>query len=297
MTSSNGRVKVRGFAKINLFLDVIGRREDGFHEIETLMQPIGLWDDIAVTRAGRGIELTGDDPTISWGSDNLCYRAAEEFFERTGIGGGLRISVAKGIPHGAGLGGGSSDAAAVLVGLDELFGTGLGEEELSGVGLSLGSDVPFFVKGVPAVGRGRGEILEPVEGLGTGWILIVKPDITISTSWAYRNLRIGLTRGGGVATLRQLIEGLKRFPDIELTTWNSFTTAVTESYPEIGEILDTLRRGGAILSAMSGSGSACFAIFGDQGRATEVHRLFTGRGLFTRIVRPVDRAVVLLQRE
>jgi len=297
MPSSPGQVTVRGFAKINLFLDVLERREDGYHEIETLMQPIGLWDDLSMTRTESGIELAGDDPTISWGSDNLCHRAAGEFLARTGLDGGVRISVAKGIPHGAGLGGGSSDAAAVLIGLDEMFGTGLGEEGLIEIGLSLGSDVPFFIKGGPAVGRGRGEILEPVEGLRTGWILIIKPNITVSTSWAYRNIKIGLTRGGGVATLGQLIEGLKRFPEVELTTWNSFTRAVTESYPEIGEILDTLRRSGAILSAMSGSGSACFAIFGDHGRAVEVHRLFTGRGLFTGIVRPVDRAVALLQRE
>ena len=296
MPISSKQIKLRGAAKINLYLDVLARRDDGYHEIETLLQPVGLWDDISIGLIESGIELAGDDPSIGWDENNLCHRAAAVMLERAG-GGGARISVGKRIPHGAGLGGGSSDAAAVLVGLDELLGLGLEREELMEIGLSLGSDIPFFIMGGPAVCRGRGEIVEPVEGLGTGWILIVKPDVTVSTKWAYQNLRIGLTRGSGKATLRQLIEGLKRFPEVELKAWNSFTGPVTESYPEIDAILDTLRRSGAILSAMSGSGSACFALFGEEGRATEVRRLFTGKGLFTEVVRPVDRAVMLLHGE
>jgi len=297
MPSSSKQVKVRTAAKINLFLDVLGLREDGYHEIETFLQPVGLWDELSIRRVESGIELTGNDPAIPWDRENLCYRAAEAIMDRTGRRGGVRISVVKRIPHGAGLGGGSSDAAAVLLGLNELLELGLEEDELIEIGLSLGSDVPFFIRGGPAVGRGRGEILERANGLEKGWILIVKPDITVSTSWAYRNLKIGLTRGGGKATLGQLIEGLKRFPEAELTTWNSFTEPVTKSFPEIGAILATLRHSGAILSSMSGSGSACFGIFGEQGRVAEVHRLFTGKGLFTGIVRPVDRAVVLLHTE
>ena len=297
MPSSSNQIKVRGAAKINLFLDVLERKEDGYHEIETLLQPIGLWDELSIRCIASGIELTGDDPTIPWDRENLCYRAAEAILGRTGCRGGVRISVLKGIPHGAGLGGGSSDAAAVLLGLNEFLEVGLGEDELMEIGLSLGSDVPFFIRGGPAVGRGKGEILERADGLDKGWILIVKPEISVSTSWAYRNLKIGLTRGGGKATLGRLIKGLKRFPEVELTTWNSFTEPVTKSFPEIGAILNTLRNSGAVLSAMSGSGSACFAIFGEQGRAAEVHRLFTGKGLFTEIVRPIDRAIVLLKKE
>lgn len=288
-------IRIRGAAKINLYLDVLGKRDDGYHEIETFLQPVGIWDELSIELIGSGIELTGDDPTVPWDRENLCYRAAETLLDRAGSGVGARISVQKRIPHGAGLGGGSSDAAAVLIGLGELLDPGLGEDELADIGLSIGSDVPFFVRGGPAVARGRGEILELTEGLREGWILIVKPDVTVSTRWAYRNLRIGLTRSGGGDTLGQLIEGLKRFPEVELTTWNSFTEPVAERFPEIGSILAILRDSGAILSAMSGSGSACFALFGEQERVVEVHRLFTGKGLFAEIVRPVDRAVVLLQ--
>ena len=297
MPPSSRQLKVHGAAKINLFLDILRLREDGYHEIETFLQPVGLWDELSIGFIDSGIELTGDDPAIPWDRENLCYRAAEAILDRADRRVGVRISVLKGIPHGAGLGGGSSDAAAVLLGLNELLELGLEKDELSEIGLSIGSDVPFFIGGGPAIGRGRGEILEPTNGLEKGWILIVKPGINVSTSWAYRNLKIGLTRCWGKDTLGQLIEGLKRFPEVELTTWNSFTEPVTKSFPEIGAILNTLRNSGAVLSAMSGSGSACFAIFGEQGRAAEVHRLFTGKGLFTEIVRPVDRAVVLLHKE
>jgi 4-diphosphocytidyl-2-C-methyl-D-erythritol kinase len=264
-------------------------------KIETLFQPVGLWDVLRISSARTGIELTGTDPSIPWNSDNLCYRAAESMFRWAGVGGGVSISVQKGIPAGAGLGGGSADAAATLLGVNSLFGLGMSEGELFEIALSLGSDVPFFIRGRPSVGRGRGEVLEETEGLKNGWILLVKPSISISTDWAYRNIKIGLTRQKSGDTLGQLIEGLKRFPEAELLTWNSFTSSVIERFPEIGEIIAKLKREGAILSALSGSGSACFGIFTEESRAAEVSKAFIGKGLFTGIVRPVDRAVVLLQ--
>jgi 4-diphosphocytidyl-2-C-methyl-D-erythritol kinase len=290
-------VTAHAAAKINLYLDVLGRREDGYHEIETLFQPVGLWDVLRISSAQAGIELDGTDPSLPWDSDNLCYRAAETILQRAGVDGGVCISVEKRIPSGAGLGGGSADAAATLLGVNRLFGLDLSEGELLEIGLSIGSDVPFFIRGTPAVGRGRGELLEEIEGLKGGWILLVKPDITISTCWAYRNIKIGLTRLGGKAKLGQLIEGLKRFPDVELVTWNSFTQSTIECFPEIGEIIAILENQGAILSALSGSGSACFGLFSEESLAAEVGRLFIGKGLFTRIVRPIDRAVVLLQED
>ena len=284
-------------AKINLYLDVLGRRENGYHEIETLFQPVGLWDTLRISSARAGIELTGTDPSLPWDENNLCYKAAESILRRARFDGGVSITVQKRIPSGAGLGGGSADAAAILLGVNRLFRLDMSEMELLEIGLSLGSDVPFFVRGAPAIGRGRGERLEETEGLKNGWILIVKPGINISTGWAYRNIKIGLTRHVAEATLGQLIEGLKRFPELELATWNSFTESVTEAFPEIGEILSILKREGAILSALSGSGSACFGVFSEESRAAEVSRLFIGKGLFTGIVRPIDRAVVLLREE
>ncbi len=287
-------IEIRCAAKINLYLDVIGTLKSGFHEIETFYQPVGLYDDIRIERSGEGIRLSGDEPSIRWDGSNLCHRAASLIMGRAGGERGMRIEVCKGIPHGAGLGGGSSDAAGILLGTNELFGFGYERGELLEMGAELGSDVPFFVQGGPAIGRGRGEILEQSEGLTTGWIVIVKPEISISTSWAYQNIKIGLTRSGHVATLNQLKEGLRRFPEVELTTWNSFTDIVVGQHPEIGELIASMTDGGAILSSLSGSGSACFGIFSEEELALEVEKAFIDKGLFSRIVRPIEQAVVLL---
>lgn len=284
-------------AKINLFLEVIRRRDDGYHDIETLFQPVSIWDELTLTPAAQGIEISGDDPSIPWNENNLCHRAAGKLFEKLGFSGGVRIDVQKEIPPGAGLGGGSSDAAATLVGLNELFGFGIPREELFELALGIGSDVPFFIFGKPAVGRGRGEVLEEVVGLPEGWILIVKPDVNVSTKWAYQNLRFGLTRCEHKIKLNQLLEGLEDFPNRELSTYNSFESGVVEHFSEIKGLLSVLRREKAILCSLSGSGSACFAVFEDRSRAEDARNRIMSNGLFARVTRPVEKALKLLRRE
>lgn len=284
-------IRALAAAKINLYLDVLRRREDGYHEIETLYQPIGLWDELIFEETPGGIELSGDEPSIPWNEDNLCHRAARAVLGKTGCARGLRISVSKGIPSGAGLGGGSADAAATLIALDKLFDLGLSERELLDMALELGSDVPFFILGKPAIGRGRGEILEEVPGLRGGWILIVKPDVTISTKWAYQNLNLVLTKAVGTATLTALLSGLDRFPNARLETHNSFETGVVEHFPSVAGVLAVLRNGKPILSSLSGSGSACFAIFREEGEAREVSTCFSGEGFFTKVVQPTNQVM------
>jgi 4-diphosphocytidyl-2-C-methyl-D-erythritol kinase len=278
-------------AKINLFLDVLRRREDGYHDIETLYQPVSLWDELAFERTPAGIEISGDDPSIPWNEDNLCHRAARLVLDRSGAGGGVRITVSKGIPAGAGLGGGSSDAAATLLAVNELYGCGCSNAELRELALTLGSDVPFFVFGAPAIGRGRGELLEGAPGLPGGWILLVKPEVSVSTSWAYRNFNFILTTGMAGATLTALLEGIQRFPAVKLETRNSFEAGVVEHFPRVAGILAALKREGPVLSSLSGSGSACFAVFEVESRAKEVKQRFDSEGLFTRLVQPVERAI------
>ncbi len=278
-------------AKINLFLDVLRRREDGFHDIETLYQPVSLWDELSFERIPSGIELSGDDPAIPWNEDNLCHRAARLVLERSGAKGGVRIAVSKGIPSGAGLGGGSADAAATLLAVNELHRCGFSNAELRELAAGLGSDVPFFVFGAPAIGRGRGELLEAAPGLPGGWILIVKPSVTVSTSWAYRNFNFILTTGKAGATLTALLEGIQRFPAVKLETRNSFEAGVIEHVPGVSGILAALENEKPILSSLSGSGSACFAIFEVEDRAKEVKERFDSEGLFTRLVQPVERAI------
>jgi 4-diphosphocytidyl-2-C-methyl-D-erythritol kinase len=278
-------------AKINLYLDVIRRREDGYHDIETLYQPVSLWDELTFEKTPAGIEIEGDDPAIQWNEENLCHRAAALILGRSGAGGGVRIRVAKGIPSGAGLGGGSSDAAATLLAVNELYRCGFSNEELQKLALALGSDVPFFIFGRPAIGRGRGEILEGSPGLGEGWILIVKPDVTISTKWAYQNFNFILTKGPDGAKLTALLEGLQRFPGVRLETRNSFEAGAVERFPGVSGILSALKDEKPVLSSLSGSGSACFAIFEVESRAREVCERFISAGFFTRLVQPVAQAI------
>ena len=284
-------IKALAAAKINLYLDVLRHREDGYHDIETLYQPVSLWDELTYEKTPAGIELEGDDPSIPWNEDNLCHRAARLILESSGTRGGVRIGVSKGNPPGAGLGGGSSDAAATLLAINELYQCGFSNEELQKLSLTLGSDVPFFIFGRSAVGRGRGELLEGVPGLPGGWILIVKPDVTVSTRWAYQNFNLILTKGADGAKLAALLEGMQRFPAIRLETRNSFEAGVVEHYPSVSGILSALRDEKPVLSSLSGSGSACFAVFEVESRAREVSERFNSEGFFTRLVQPVTQAI------
>ena len=284
-------MKLLAAAKINLYLDVIARRADGYHEIETIYQPISLWDELSIEETPSGITVEGQDPTIPWNEDNLCHRAARLIFAKAAVKGGVRIRVEKGIPSGAGLGGGSSDAAATLLGINRLFGCGLSEGELRELAAAIGSDVPFFVLGRPAIGRSRGEVLEEIRGLTAGWILIAKPAATISTRWAYQNLNLILTKGSRADRLTAFVKELERFPDIRLQGCNSFEALVREHFPSVSGILESLRAEKPILSSLSGSGSVCFAVFADERGAKGADERLKGEGVFTRIVQPITNAI------
>src|SRR2546421_5029966 len=174
-------------AKINLSFEIQGRRADGFHEIETLMAPISLADRITIERAGEEgeIRFSCDDGSLPAGDDNLVVRAAKLFRQRANLTSGITITLEKKIPHGAGLGGGSSDAASTLLGLNELFAAGLEQEDLLKVAADLGSDVPFFVVQSAAVCRGRGEIVTPISLKTRFQLVLLKPGFGVPTPWAY----------------------------------------------------------------------------------------------------------------
>ena len=180
-------MKVESFAKINLGLEVIRKRPDGFHEIRTLLQSIGLRDTLELTPlSGGGIELTGSDPNISWAEDNLIHRAAALLLRSHAPGNeGIAIRVVKNIPAGKGLGGGSSNAAMTLWALDKLWGLGLPGQELMSLGAELGSDVPYFLEGGLCLGTGRGEKIQPQPDLATGHVLLVLPRLAVSTARMY----------------------------------------------------------------------------------------------------------------
>mgnify|MGYP002632892462 CR=1 FL=1 len=180
-------MKIPAPAKVNLHLRILGPRPDGFHDLETLMLPLSLGDEIEVTRGSEGgVVVTCDDSAVPLGGDNLVTRAAMEFFRHTGLSSPLRIHITKRIPMGAGLGGGSSDAATTLRVMDDLFATRLGEETLRELAGTLGSDVPFFVAPAPAWCRGRGEIIEPLAVPESLELLLIKPPFGVATPWAYQ---------------------------------------------------------------------------------------------------------------
>jgi 4-diphosphocytidyl-2-C-methyl-D-erythritol kinase len=174
-------------AKINLSLKILGPRNDGFHELETLIAPISLYDEISIDKGhpGKGIKFRCDDPSVPQGDDNLAVRAAKTFFKKTKIEPAISIELRKKIPHGAGLGGGSSDAASVLLALNELFDAKLSQEALAKMAGPIGSDIPLFIFQSAARCRGRGEIVTPVKLKRQFSILLLKPAFAVSTAWAY----------------------------------------------------------------------------------------------------------------
>ena len=241
-------------AKVNLTLRVLGRREDGFHEIETLMAPISLLDRLEISlRADSSISLACSDPSVPSDATNLAHRAATAFAKHSGLKFGVDIHIEKNIPHGAGLGGGSSDAAAVLVALDRLLATKMTVEELKCVAATMGSDIPFFIRCQPAICRGRGEIIEPFEGLLPADILLVKPPFPIPTPWAYQAWANSEKLG---ATFPQFHGSIRLLNDLEAPVFSKYVLlpvlkAALQEHPSVSAAM------------MSGSGSTIFAILRD----------------------------------
>src|SRR6266567_4818587 len=239
-------------AKINLSLRILGRRDDGFHEIETLIAPISLADKIDVERESRWIDFTCDDPTVPSGDENLVVRAAKVFFERTKISGGVTIKLQKQIPHGAGLGGGSSDAASTLIALNQLFETKLSREEMAKLGSTIGTDVSFFLFESPAVCKGRGEIVEPTKLKKKLSILLCKPAFSVSSGWAYSRWQDS-KEIPGISYQSQGFDGQTLLNDLERPVFEKFVFLAQLKMwlleqPEVGTAL------------LSGSGSTVFAV-------------------------------------
>src|SRR6266481_5969310 len=241
-------------AKINFSLRILGRRSDGFHEIETLIAPISLCDQIKIERrrGKNGIEFRCDDPSVPRGDDNLVVRAAEAFFKKTKVTSRVSIELKKKIPHGAGLGGGSSDAAFTLLALNELFDTKLPREALAKMAEAIGSDVPFFIFQSAAVCKGRGEFVNPTKLRKQLSILLLKPQFGVPTAWAYVHWR-GSREIPGVSYGAQEFVGQNFGNDLERPVFEKFIFLAQLKMwllkqPEVGAAL------------MSGSGSTVFAV-------------------------------------
>ena len=256
MTIEMSAMQVLAPAKINLSLKILGRRNDGFHEIETLISPISLADKIDIERQSRWIDFMCDDRSVPPGDENLVVRAAKLFFEKTKVTAGVGIKLQKQIPHGAGLGGGSSDAASTLIALNQLFETKLSREEMAKLGSTIGSDIAFFLFASPAVCKGRGEIVEPTKLKKKLSILLLKPAFFVSSGWAYSRWQDSreIPR---ISCQPQNFGGQSFVNDLERPVFEKFIfLAQLKTW-----LLKQAEVGAAL---MSGSGSTVFAVMRDN---------------------------------
>lgn len=278
---------IRAPAKVNLLLKVGRRREDGFHEIDTLFQAVGLWDRVRVEGVARDVTLSVVGPDLGPVEENLAVRAARLFLSEIGSDEGVKLELTKSIPAGAGLGGGSSDAAAVLRAMNQLRDCPVSPARLATLGASLGSDVAFFLGRSPlARGTGRGEILEPLPPLPTAYLVVVLPPIHVATGRAYGAL--GRSRSGGGTEARE--DGPARLPrgwaDVEALARNDFQAVVAGSHAEVALSLSALRAAGARPALLSGSGAACFGVFAAETAArTAAEHVGVELGWTARVVR------------
>ena len=258
--------------KVNLLLNILGKRADGFHELETLIQPIGLFDTLEFEKA-KELKLSCSQPDLPIDARNLVHRAATLFFEQTRIEAGVRIHLEKRIPLAAGLGGGSGNAATTLLGLNELFDKPVGMEDLEALAGRLGSDVPFFLQNDPALAIGRGEQIEPLapfQSLQGKWFVLVYPGFGVPTAWAYEHLKQFPAAMNGTKGRAQQLAHKLQGRDLRAASphfYNSLELPVLRKYPLLAMIREFLEAEGSIVARMSGSGSTIFGIVEDESAA------------------------------
>jgi len=263
---------VKSFAKINLGIEIVGRRPDGYHDIRTLFQTVTLADGIELEPAPRGVlELRGDDPAVAWDATNLIHRAAVSLRESAGATAGARITVMKSVPAGRGLGGGSSNAAATLLALNELWGLGLAKEGLASLAGRLGADVPYFLQGGLCLGEGIGDRLTPLPDLPPLACLLLFPPFPIATATAYAGLGPFLTSPGKVSKIERFLES-RDFGLLE----NDLERVIFRAHPELERWKSFFREEGALVAQVSGSGSAVYGLFSDPARAEAARRRLPG---------------------
>ncbi len=283
-------MKIRAPAKINVGLRVVGKRFDGYHLLDTIMVPVSLYDEIYITKSAgearscsSNLTVTCDNPAVPSDEGNIVFRAAKLIIEEKSIRELVAIHIKKRIPIGAGLGGGSSDAAATLIGMNSLFGLNYSTRRLKQRAYRLGADVPFFIDRRPARARGIGERLTPVKSLPWKWAVIVYPGFPVATSWVYQNLAAKLTKA--MANTSILSPHRKSSGQQGLLV-NDLENVTVARYPRIKFLKKKLIAAGAAGALMSGSGSAVFGLFDSRGNAARaLSRLQKEDGVDTFLVR------------
>lgn len=271
-------------AKINLFLDIMGKRSDGYHNLETVMQSVDLADVITLELSDK-IKVECSNPEIPQNDGNICYKAAELFYAELGKNGGAEIRIEKRIPHGAGLGGGSADAAAVLMGLNKLNGNPFSEAVLSRIGAKIGADVPFCLRGGIQACRGIGDEITEIPSFPERVFLVVKPDFACDTRRGYAEYdKSPITKFGKMS---EFLESGEKFPKM---MYNVFQIMYSDE--RINGILRRLSDCGAEGAILTGSGSAVFGVFTDEDSARVAAREFPK--YFTAVCKPVSKGTIIV---
>ena len=256
----NDAASKKAHAKINIGLNILGKRADGYHEIETIFQEISLHDELIFQHA-EDIILESNDPGCPTDASNLVYRAALLLQKKSRPARGIRIQIQKNIPMRSGLGGGSSDAACTIKTLSERWQIPLSREEEIKTSAEIGSDVPFFIIGGTALGKGRGEILEPVEIISDYWGVLVIPEIKIATAWAFSRLNFNLTKSLKKSNFSAFMQNSADYESWRRVLNNNLEPVVCGTFPQISHWVDQLYKHGAFYAQMSGSGSAVFGLY------------------------------------
>ncbi len=265
-------------AKINLGLHIHKKRKDGFHELETILQMVTWFDELQLEGTSEKVELFCDTPEIPNDETNLVVKAARLLQKHfPGSCAGVNITLKKSIPSGAGLGGGSGNAAGVLLALNHLWDLKISRENLIAISAELGSDVPFFLMSPCAIGTGKGEILEPINNPINLYILMIYPNLPLSTPWVYGNLKLKLTKHKNNISILANFLMRSEFAQLGAALYNDLEPVVFKRYPEILEIKNELLRSGAGGALLSGSGSTVFGIFDKPDLAKKALARFAGK--------------------
>lgn len=284
-------ISLQTYAKVNLTLDIMGRRKDGYHLLESVMQSVSLSDLVIVRKQPAEITISTDVPHLPTDQRNICWQAADAFFKQAAIAaGGAEIEIKKRIPIAAGLGGGSSNAAAVLIGLNKLFNTDFNLQKLQEIGLSVGADVPFCLQGGTALVQGIGETVTPLAPLAAAGMVLVKPEGGVSTAQVYKALD---PNSHGSSFTRQLLPLLRTNSSPEAlgaVMGNALETAGMRLVPEAAIWKRRLLDGGAAAAVMSGSGPTVFGLFADRKLAERFSECWKDHGKIY-VVKPVQYGV------
>ncbi len=271
-------LQVFSYAKINLGLLLLGKRTDGYHDIATLFQLIDLHDTLHFEKSDHLCSIEVQGIKIPTDQNNLIHKAVTLMQQQFSIEGGVHVHVEKQIPVGGGLGGGSSNAAMTLIALNQLFQLSLDEKILHALGMQIGSDVPFFLKGKTSLGLGRGEELEPFEIPSDYWLVLLLPEISVSTAWAYQHARIGLTSERKLAKFRALL-GNFDYCALKGNLVNELERVVFKRHPQLQQLKMQLYEKDAFYASMSGSGSTMYGLFTSSWQAQEAVSFFSKKGV------------------